>query len=642
LNQQRKRSRTITSYDDSVKAKWNLAPDNEVHKHVFAAISTMDPLHSQRSHDNAKYLSLYENSDQQFPGVPSQYQNRFSNKLSFNIIKSCVDAVAAEIAKTKPKPEFITNNGDYRLQHKAELLTDYMAGVFYDNKVYTDHGPDVFKDAALFGTGALSVFNDGERIRFERTLIDEIYVDDYDGIYRKPKALMHVRRVFRDKVKERFQNDPKALQAINDAPDAPILHSIGQSDMILVAEAYYLPYKVRKPKATEKDSKPAKNKEGVAGGRYAVCLENYTLHVDEYKKDYFPFVFFRWANKTTGFLGQGLAEDLVPLQLEAAKTLQAIARGMRFGGLRVFIEEGSQVNPNHLDEDGTKGIPVTKYSGTPPVVATWPAASQEHYQHLENVYRKAYELSGVSQMMAFSQKPAGITAAKALETLNDNQSKRFLLTADRYEQFYMDLAEMVIDQSRDLYEENPELSIKTIANGFLKDIPWSKVDMDNDKFRMRAFPVNAFSDSPAARLQEVNSALQAGWLSKEQAQQLLEIMPDFQEQVSINTASLQRVRKALDDIKYDNEYSPPDIFMNLEEAQSVTTAQINLSITQGVEEEKVQMMRNYLDDIQELKGLGTPPAPPPGPQAPLAQPEPLPTSDMLPMQPGPPPQGPSN
>lgn len=587
----------------------------------------MDSQHVQRAADNAKYLALYENLDNYIPGAPAHMQNRFGSKLSLNVIKSCTDSVAAEIATARPKPEFVTTDGDYRLQKKAELLTQYMDGVFYDNKVYTDHGPDIFKDAALFGTGALAVINDGERIKYERTLIDEIYVDEYDGLYRKPKSLMHVRRVFRDTLKERFQDDPKALQAIDDAPDASQLGS--NTDMIMVAEAWYLPSKLSaKAKAAKQaKSKDGKSVSGVSGGRYAVCLENYDLFTDEYTKDYFPFVFFRWNNRRTGFLGQGLAEELVPLQLEIARTLTAIQRGMRLTGLRIFLEEGSQVNPNHLDEDGSKGVPITKYVGTPPVTATWAANSPEIYQYLENLYRKAFEITGVSNQMAFAQKPAGITAAKALETLNDNQSKRFKEVGDRYEQFYLELAELTIDQSRDLYESNTDLSIKTITDGFLAEVKWKDVDMDNDRFKMKAFPVNMFSDSPAARLQQITAAMEAGWLTQERAEQLLEMVPDFKSEVSLKTASLQRVSKDLDSIKHEGKYNPPDIYLDTKAAVIIAQSELNRSMNQGVEEDKLQMIRNYIDDLQNLQGLSAPPPP----AAPMAQPMAAPTSDMLPI-----------
>ncbi len=546
------------------------------------------------------------------------------------MIKSCIDSVSAEVAKQQPKPEFITSNADYRLQKKAELLTQYIDGTFYDNKVYTDISPDVFKDACLFGTGAISVFNDGERIKYERVLIDELYIDEFDGLYRKPKEMMHVRRVFRDKLRERFQDDTTALQAISDAPTAPSLDPLMPQDMILVAEAWRLPYKTKSPK----DSKDKKKSKTInyEGGTYALCLENYDLYQEDYKKDYFPFVFFRWNNKTTGFLGQGLAEELVPLQLEAARTLQAISRGLRFSGLRVFLEAGSQINPNHLNDDGSKGIPVTHYNGTPPITANWQSASQETYSHLENIYRKGYEISGISQMMAFANKPSGITAAKALETIQDQQSKRFMLVSDRYEQMHLDLALLTIDQSKDLFAQNPDLSIQTIVNNNLKEIRWKDVDMDSDRFQMKAFPINAFSDSPAARLQQITAALQAGWLSQQRAEQLLEVMPDFKSEVSLSTSSLSRVRKALDDIIHDNTYNQPDIYLNLEEAETTAQAVLNLSFTNGVEEDKLQMIRNYIDDIHTLKGLSNPPQ---ASQTPLATPAPLPQSDLMPMGPAP-------
>ncbi len=157
--------------------------------------------------------------------------------------------------------------------------------------------------------------------------------------------------------------------------------------------------------------------------------------------------------------------------------------------------------------------------------------------------------------------------------------------------------------------------------------------MDDDRFRMQAFPVNAFSDTPTARLQQVSAAVQAGWLSQQRAEQLLEIMPDFKEQISLDTASLQRVRKMLDDIKYDGKYAQPDIYLNLQEAIVIAQGTLNRAITQSVEEDKLQLIRNFINDCQELQGLGEQPAPEAPPADPMAVPEALPTSELLPMTP---------
>ena len=301
----------------------------DVHKHVFAALNALDGSRKTRERNNAKFLSFYENVDTYIPGVIRPIQDAFHSKLTYNVIKSCIDAAASKIAKNKPKPEFITNNADYRLKRKATNLTQYIEGVFYDNNVY-DLAQDAFIDAGITGTGVLQVWSDGERIRYDRVDIDEITVDDYEGVYRKPKQLFHTRRVFRDTLLERFRDDPKATEAIHKAASVDKVYG-SVADLIEVTEAWYLPNRA---------------KDGVYGGRYVVAIENYTLLDEEYTKSYFPFVFFRWNNRRKSFYGQGLAEELTPIQLKIARLVQHIDRNMRHTGLRVFLPYGSEINPN--------------------------------------------------------------------------------------------------------------------------------------------------------------------------------------------------------------------------------------------------------------------------------------------------------
>ena len=49
-------------------------------------------------------------------------------------------------------------------------------------------------------------------------------------------------------------------------------------------------------------------------GKHTICT-NATLFKEDYDKEYFPFVFFRWNVRPVGFFGQGLAEQLQGLQL---------------------------------------------------------------------------------------------------------------------------------------------------------------------------------------------------------------------------------------------------------------------------------------------------------------------------------------
>ncbi len=40
-------------------------------------------------------------------------------------------------------------------------------------------------------------------------------------------------------------------------------------------------------------------------GKHTICISSATLFEEQYDKDYFPFVFFRWGDRPVGFFGQG-------------------------------------------------------------------------------------------------------------------------------------------------------------------------------------------------------------------------------------------------------------------------------------------------------------------------------------------------
>jgi hypothetical protein len=565
--------------------------EEEPHNALKAASNQLQAQKRVREDNNRKLLQFYENAEFYHNSALFTSHQTLSQKLTFNVIRSCVDAAASKIAKNQPKPEFITSDAEWSTQDKAHKLSKFVEGVFYDNNAH-DLGQDIFVDACIFGTGVIQVSTINDRIVYERVLIDEILVDDHEGIYRKPRQFIHERAMFRDQLLNRFQDDAKALEAIRKAPRVET-QDRSIADRIMVREAWYLPLQ-------DSDSKRV-------GGKHVIAIDNYTLSNNDYNLDQPPFVFFRWSNSILGFYGKGLAEELVSVQLQIAKLMKLIDRNIKFAGLRVFVEKGSEVNVNHL---GNEPATISEYIGTPPQAVTYPAVNQEVYSFLENLYRKAFEITGISQMTAFAEKPSGITAAKALDTLSDTQTERFMLTGKRYERLFMDLAKLTIGIARELYnsedEEKQRVVLRAKPSDFETSITWSDIDLEESKYELQCFSISAFASSPAARIQQVMEMSKAGILPQKRMMQLLEIIPDFKEFVSLDTASLTRVRKALDSIKKKGEYNAPDEFMDLEEAITVAQAEYNRSINQNVTEHRLQLIRDYISDCQDLLGIAEP------------------------------------
>ena len=89
-----------------------------------------------------------------------------------------------------------------------------------------------------------------------------------------------------------------------------------------------------------------------------------------------------------------------------------------------------------------------------PVEVPVSPASQAEFEWLADNIRQFYEIRGISQMTANAQKPSGVTAAVAMQTLNDIQTVRFLPKARGYETSFVTMGHLMVQAARDIADEH--------------------------------------------------------------------------------------------------------------------------------------------------------------------------------------------
>ena len=311
------------------------------------------------------------------------------------------------------------------------------------------------------------------------------------------------------------------------------------------------------------------------------------------------------------------------------KTLMNIQRAQHLIAVpRIAIEDGSKVSPAQINNDIGA---IIRYTGTAPRFDTPTAMNAEVYNHLKWLIQSGYELSGISQMSATSQKPSGLDSGVALREFNDIESERFMLTGMRYEALFMEAAKIIVDMSRDMYKNDPSLKINVAGGDFISTIKWKDVDLRDDQFKMKAFPVSLLPSTPAGKLQKVQEMVQAGFIPKEQAIQLLDF-PDIGAYESIETANLNLIQKIITEMVDTGVYQSPEPQMNLEQATLYAhKAYLHGRVT-NLAEDRLELLLRFIDDAERLSGIQaeqTQPAPAaaviPGavPEAPMQ-------SDLLP------------
>ena len=573
--------------DSTTDWYWWKKSKNAAHEAVFPYIRYLDNFQSYKQQDNLRNMRLYGNME--FSGMAAFNYMRteptynVQNRVTLNVVQSMIDTVVSKITKNKPRPYFLTDNGDWSQQRKAEKLTQFSEGQFYGTDLYAK-ASIAFKDSCIFGTGCLKIYRSGvnsHEIQVERVFIDEIMVDDSESYYGTPRQMHQRKWVHKDVLKQTFPSAKFQIDAMSgDVSNVTTADKNRMGDMILVVESWHL-----------KSGPKAKD------GRRTICIDNATLLDEPYDKDYFPFVFFRWNLKPIGFFGQGVAEQLTGLQLEINKILRTIQISMHLVSVpKILVEANSKIVTAHLNN---KIGGIIKWAGSKPEWGPLGSVPAELFTHLNTLYQRAYEIIGVSQLSSQSQKPQGLNSGKALRTYNDLETERFMETALRYEQTFLDATEIMLDLAKDIATETGNYEVKTPGAGFLKTIKWADVEMDDDKYIMQAFPTSALSQNPSARMAEVQELLAAGFVSKEDGMKLLDF-PDLKKFYNMANAGLEDIERQIELIVDKSEYNTPEPYQNLKLGLQKFQQAYLMYKSQGAPEETLELLRRWMEDANDL------------------------------------------
>jgi hypothetical protein len=542
------------------------------------------------------------------------------DRLTYNIVQSCIDTLTARISQNKPKPMFLTSGGDSKLQRKAKKLDSFAYGLFYENNLYKK-GPKGLRDGFVFGEGIIHPYSEAGRVKFERVFPYEILMDYLEGHYGEEsvKSMFRIKNIDRSELLELYPDQADSILKMTGTSIYLQAASKSVSDTVTVVEAWRLPV-------------------GSKQGRHVIVTDNSILHDEDYEDEFFPFAIYRFSDRLYGPYAQGMAEQLVPAQIEINRTLISIQRSLYLGGThKIFVKAGSKVIKSHFDNMiGT----ILEWSGdTPPAYVTPQLVQAEIYSHLESMKQSAYQLVGVSQLSASNLKPQGVDSGRALRAVDDVQVQRQQPVAQGYEQFYMDMSRIAISVARRTYEKHGKFSVKVPGKRFIEEINWKDVDLDNDEFSLQVYPVSKLPNDPEGRLATIQEMMQSGLVSPEVGRRLLDY-PDLDGEEALANSSLDYLNKILDDMVEGGEFTAPEPFDDLVQARKLALEFYARAKFNKIAEDRLEMLRRFIKQIDTL----TQPAPPPVPgmpqvggagAVPQAQPTAPPTSNLIPNVAGP-------
>lgn len=597
---------------------WNEKTPKARAEGVIATIDFLRQQQQYRQRQASVHARLYGNIPLANWAGSSLYAQSVKNNLpidrpTMNVIQSCIDTLVSRLIQSKPRPVFLTENALYKQRRLAKQLTNFSDGELYRTKAY-ELGEEMLRDAGILGDGVIHIFEQDNKVALERVLETEMYVDQNDGFYGKPRRLYRVKLVDRATLAEVM---PEAAEKINQAeqayPDNSAESQKTISDQIMLVEAWQLP-----------------TKEGAKDGIHLIACTSGSLIDESYDKSDFPFVFMPYSRRMVGFWSQGLAEQLVGTQIEINKLLITISKSINLVGVpRVFVEDGSKVVKSHLNNE--IGAIVT-YRGTKPEYAVAPCVPAELYAQLQRLIDYAYQQSGISALAAASQKPEGLDSGTALREFDDLQSDRFASISKRYNKMFIDLTYKIIDKAKDICKREGKYTTVYPSKDCTQEVDLPKAALLDNPYVIQCFDESSLPRDPAGRAQKIIEYMQAGMLSPEEGRRMLNI-PDTEREDKLAMAAKERILKQLDGIVDDGKYVPPDPFTDLAQAAVICVQYYNLYEACGLEENKLEMLRDYHDTVLTLQQASQPQPMPEAasPGGAIGQPAANPQSNLMPI-----------
>ena len=570
---------------------WETGVD-DCHDELMGVINELNDNHYDRMLANLDYLKVYSQRRydlQDFrQGVvkTASYalDKRDDMRMRLNVTQSMIDTITSKIGKNRPRPMYLTEGGDYSLRTKAKMMGRMMEGLFLQSKLY-DIMPKIFQDSCIFDLGVLKIYAENGKIYVERVFANEILWDMDDALYGEPQSLYQVKKVHKSYLLDRFSGFSSEINNLlggkqEENPD---------SELIECVEAWHLP--------TSPDS---------GDGRHVICIEGVTLLDEEYTRTQFPFLFLKWSDSIVGFGGISLAEQLYPVQKEINSLCIRIQQSMHLLSVPlVFIQAGSKVAPSHIrNQPGT----IIHYNGQPPVVYTPQAVHPEVFNHLDRLYQRAYEISGISELSATGKKPAGLESGAALRIYHDIETERFILIGRRYESAFMSAAEHYFDLAEEIVAEQGSFPVQTTYRREMTKVDFEKIRMARDEFILEPFPVSILPSLPAGKLQTVQELINIGVIDKkEQITRLLDF-PDLNSVSQVYEAAEADVEWRISKILDEGEYVGPEPYMDLNLAKQRFQLAYLEARQKGVEPEKIALLDEFIVQCQTmLNQVQTPP-----------------------------------
>lgn len=555
--------------------------DRKLADAVIATVRDIENKQRFISDGNKRHARIYAGY------LPSGFQQGQATRSPFAATKALVrtvcDTATALIIRNRPRPVFVTDGADFKVQQAAEDMDQFMVGAYTIGGLYTV-APRSFHDSTVFGTGGWKLVMKGSgdkfRVVYERVLIDDIIVDEDECRESLEPQNMYQRTSvkYEQLIKKYCSGDDKAskerrqclLAAMGTSNDWPGMTL--PKDRVMLVEAFHV-------------SEEGQN-------RRVLCAAGVVLEDQEWPFPFFPYEWLWWNMPITGFYGDGIA-------------YRQFGRQERITYLHKWIQKvlDTYATPTAW-VDPVGGPPTLQMSNEigkvimarrPPTFPNQQIVPPEVYRWLDKLETDGLEDEGISAYMSQNQQQPGIESAPAQREASYKETQRFAPVSQRWENaIAIGTAHKTVAMYKwhaDRSESKPR--VKWADRRLMYDIQWP--DLDADAYMIRPEAASFDSLSPSARTQAALELAQTGWISPLEGRAMVG-HPDLKESDELGAAAFHYAKWVLRKL-VRQESVLVDEKADLAVVQDVVKKGRLIAITRNAPEKVIAHMDRFLESL---------------------------------------------
>lgn len=474
-----------------------------------------------------------------------------TSMIQENVIRSCIDTLGSKIASQKVTPFFNTVNGTFREIQVVKAAQQFF-DILYDELNVNKTVVQAFVDSCITDRGIIYVNKDNKNI--ERIQPWQFFFDPREYAYGQ---LTHCA----------FKKTDYPASLLTEKTD---LQTVTLHEYWSIKEHIHATY----------------------------IEELNKVSFDKWDANILPFAILRWSNPVKASSSTCVVDLLFGIQKQINYLLSQIKDASKSSfGIKYIVPTDSDVKINRLNNSNGEVIEYTPQmtpNGVMPVQPVTPAFMDgQWFSALQQFKQDAYEMVGISQLSAMSQKPSGLNTGIGLQTMEDIESDRFETQLNSVIRVYVDIAKICME----VFDPLEEVLPSSIYRGH---ITWKDITEARNLMSIQFSSLDKISKDPVVKQQIISQWVNSGYISRAHAMQLLEV-PDDTRGYSLMNNSLNAVMSVIDDCVEKDIYDVPIYIDTALLKEEITSTLLSLKAAQNPENEvDIQKLQRLMYNVEAM------------------------------------------